>query len=491
MTNNQPNPHPSIRVLHEDLKNQKITSVELTQQSLQTIEATDSTLNAFLCQCKDSALQAAESHDVAFKRGDDVSPLAGIPIAIKDNINIKGVKTTCASQFLKSFVAPFNATVTSRLNQAGAVVVGKVNLDEFAMGSSTENSSFGVTKNPWDTTKVSGGSSGGSAAAVASGQVIASLGSDTGGSIRQPASFCGVVGFKPTYGRVSRYGLVAFASSLDQIGPFTHTVEDAAYLLNAICGHDPNDATSAPQPVPDFTQALSKEIKGLKIAVPEELIGDAIDADIKQHVITALDLLKANGAMWETVSMPSFSASIPTYYIIAPAEASANLARFDGVRYTSRNQTAENLNDMIIKSRSDGFGEEVKRRIILGTFALSSGYYDAYYLKAQKSRTLIQNDFKRIYQDYDVIMSPTAPTTAFKIGEHHNDPLAMYNADLATIPANMAGVPAMSVPCGFSNGLPIGLQIFGHHFDEATVLRVGDAYQNLTDFHLKKPEHQQ
>ena len=318
--------------------------------------------------------------------------------------------------------------------------------------------------------------------------MVAAIGSDTGGSIRQPASFCGIVGIKPTYGRVSRYGLVAFASSLDQIGPFTRTVEDSAHLLNVICGHDPHDATSSPHQVPDFTAALTKDIKGLKIAVPEELIGNTIDDGVKHKIITALDVFKAHGATWDTVSMPSFEASIPTYYIIAPAEASANLARFDGVRYTTRVKSAKNLTEMYIRSRSEGFGKEVKRRIILGTFALSSGYYDAYYLKAQKARTLIQNDFNRIYSDYDVIMSPTSPTTAFSIGAHNNDPLAMYMADLATIPANMSGVPAMSIPCGLHNKLPVGLQIFAKAFDEETMLRVGDFYQSVTQFHLESPE---
>jgi aspartyl-tRNA(Asn)/glutamyl-tRNA(Gln) amidotransferase subunit A len=477
----------SIYALHHELKNQRVTSVELTQRSLNTIESINPKINAFLSQCKDQALQKAEQADAAFKRGDDCSLLAGIPIAIKDNIHIKGIKTTCASLFLKEFVAPFNATVSTRLDHAGAVIVGKVNLDEFAMGSSTENSAFGPTKNPWDITKVPGGSSGGSAASVASGQVIASIGSDTGGSIRQPASFCGVVGVKPTYGRVSRYGLVAFASSLDQIGPLTQTVADSAALLNVICGHDPHDATSSQQQVPDFTKALTKDIKGLKIAVPSELLGDTIDDGVKEKVIAALDLFKSHGATWNRVSMPSFQAAIPTYYVIAPAEASANLARFDGVRYTTRAES-ENIRDMYIRSRSEGFGEEVKRRIILGTFVLSSGYYDAYYLKAQKARTLVQNDFNRIYSDHDVIMSPTSPTTAFSLGQHCDDPLAMYMADLATIPANMAGVPAMSIPCGFHEKLPVGLQIFAKAFDEETMLRVGDFYQSVTDFHNHRPE---
>jgi aspartyl-tRNA(Asn)/glutamyl-tRNA(Gln) amidotransferase subunit A len=480
----------TISKLQHQLKEGAITPNMLLKQHINTINQTNPKLNSFITQSLDIATESAEFWTEKIKKGDDTPPLAGIPIAIKDNIHINGIKTTCASQFLRDFIAPFDATVTTQLKSAGAVLVGKLNLDEFAMGSSTETSHFGVTPNPWDLSRVSGGSSGGSAAAVASGQVVASLGSDTGGSIRQPASFCGVVGLKPTYGRVSRYGLVAFASSLDQIGPITRTVEDAAHILQFISGHDPHDATSSQCPVPDYLSTLTKDITGIKIAVPSELMGDEINDDVKHAILTALDQLKTQGATWEMVSMPSLSSSIATYYIIAPSEASSNLSRFDGVRYTTRSANAKDLNDMMIQSRSEGFGAEVKRRIILGTFALSSGYYDAYYVKAHHYRTRIQSEFNRLYHDYDVIISPTSPTTAFEIGAFHNNPTAMYLSDLATIAANMAGIPAISVPCGVDgNGLPIGLQIMGKSFDESTILRVADTYQSITDFHLKTPEH--
>jgi len=403
-------------------------------------------------------------------------------MAIKDNIHIAGFPTTCASQILKGFVAPFDATVTTRLRDHHVVMMGKTNMDEFAMGSSTENSSFHTSLNPWDTSRVPGGSSGGSAAAVAAGQAILSLGSDTGGSIRQPAAFCGVVGLKPTYGRVSRYGLVAFASSLDQIGPFSRTVEDSALVLEAISGHDPKDATSASVAVPSFFSNLNADVKGLRIGVPSELFGSEIEPGVKQRVVEALDQLKAQGATWEEFSMPSLKAAVSIYYIIAPAEASANLARFDGVSYGHRDMDADHLRDMYRQSRGQGFGSEVKRRIIIGTYVLSSGYYDAYYTKAQKLRALIVQEFAQAFQRYDVVVTPTSPSTAFKLGDHASNPLAMYLADIATIPVNMAGLPAISVPCGLDDGMPVGLQIVGPAFGEQRILDVAYAYQKMSDF---------
>ncbi|MED4880908.1 Asp-tRNA(Asn)/Glu-tRNA(Gln) amidotransferase subunit GatA, partial [Geobacillus stearothermophilus] len=392
-----------------------------------------------------------------------------------------------ASKILYNFDPIYDATVMERLNAAGAITLGKLNMDEFAMGSSTENSGFQLTRNPWDLERVPGGSSGGSAAAVAAGEVPFALGSDTGGSIRQPAAFCGVVGLKPTYGRVSRFGLVAFASSLDQIGPITRTVEDNAYLLQAIAGVDPMDSTSANVPVPNYVEALTGDIKGLKIAVPNEYLGEGVDEGVRQSVLAALAVLEKLGATWEEVSLPHSKYALATYYLLASSEASANLARFDGVRYGYRTDNAKNLIDMYKLTRSEGFGAEVKRRIMLGTFALSSGYYDAYYKKAQKVRTLIKRDFENVFERYDVIIGPTTPTPAFKIGEKTSDPLTMYANDILTIPVNLAGVPAISVPCGFVDGLPVGLQIIGKHFDESTVYRVAHAFEQATDYHKQKP----
>ncbi len=477
----------TIVQLHHELKNQIITCTELIENTYQKIEETEPKLKAFLSLCKDEALSKASSLDERFKKGDSLPFLAGIPIAIKDNLAMKGQPLTCASKMLEHFISPYNATVIEKLNQHLMIPVGKTNLDEFAMGSSTENSAYGPSRNPYDTNRTPGGSSGGSAATVGGLQVPVSLGSDTGGSIRQPASFCNIVGLKPTYGRVSRYGLVAFASSLDQIGPFTHTVEDMAHILTAICGHDVHDATSAQVMVPDFSKALKKDIKGLKIAVPKQLMTEAFDPAIRDSVSAALDVLVAQGAHFEEVDMPSLTTSIPTYYIIAPAEASSNLARYDGVRYTIREE-GKNLKDMMIKTRSKGFGKEVKRRIMLGTFALSSGYYDAYYIKAQKARAFIQQEFNHIFKTFDIVMTPTTPDLPFKFGEKSEDPMAMYLADLATIPANMAGLPAISVPGGFSKGLPIGIQMIGKAFDEETLLNVADCYQSLTAWHLESPE---
>jgi len=454
-----------------------ITSVELVREVLSAITAQEPSIQAFLETYAESALADAAQVDLDRESGKLLSPLAGIPIAIKDNLCCAGRKTTCASNILQNYVAPYDATVIERLKQAGMILIGRTNMDEFAMGSSTENSAIQITKNPCDPTRVPGGSSGGSAAAVAANETILALGSDTGGSIRQPAAFCGVVGMKPTYGRVSRYGLVAFASSLDQIGPLTRDVRDTALLLNTICGKDEKDSTSVDVPVPDFTSALGKPVNGLKIGVPDELMGAGISEGVKSNILKALAKLESLGAHVETVSLPSLEHAIAAYYIIAPAEASANLARYDGVKYGFRSTAASDLREMYFQTRSEGFGMEVKRRILIGTYVLSAGYYDAYYLKAQKVRTLILRDFQNAFTKYDVLISPTTPTTAFKIGEKANDPLQMYLSDIATIPVNLAGLPAISIPCGTSDGLPVGLQMIGKPFDEETLLTAAYAYE--------------
>jgi aspartyl-tRNA(Asn)/glutamyl-tRNA(Gln) amidotransferase subunit A len=472
--------------LGKKLKNRQLKCRDLLDGVYGRIQEAEPTVNAYISLMKDSAYEKADIVDRKLDAGDSLGPLAGIPIAIKDNICTKGVQTTCASKMLKNFVSPYDATVVERLSAHDLIAIGKTNLDEFAMGSSTENSAFFTTSNPWDTTRVPGGSSGGSAAAVASGEAVLSLGSDTGGSIRQPASFCGITGMKPSYGRVSRYGLVAFASSLDQIGPFARTVEDVAHLLNVICGVDAKDSTSSDVPVTDFTVGMDRDVRGLRIGVPREIMGDKVSDDVRQAVESALDVYRSLGATVEMIDFDMFEYAVSTYYIIAPAEASANLSRFDGVRYGYRTPDAPNLKEMYTRSRGEGFGAEVQRRILLGTYVLSSGYYDAYYLRAQKVRTLIKNSFNQFFGQYDVIMTPTAPTSAFKKGDHSADPLAMYLADIATIPANMAGLPGMSIPCGFSaDHLPIGLQILGNAFDDATVLRAGHAFQRATDFHTQ------
>jgi aspartyl-tRNA(Asn)/glutamyl-tRNA(Gln) amidotransferase subunit A len=409
-------------------------------------------------------------------------------LALKDLICAQGERTTCASRILENFVAPYDATVTERLKAAGAVIVGKTNMDEFAMGSSNENSYFRPTKNPWDIARVPGGSSGGSAAAVSAQECLGALGSDTGGSIRQPASFCGVTGLKPTYGRVSRFGLVAFASSLDQIGPMTQTAADSALLLNVIGGHDPRDSTSADVPLPDFMQALDRDVHGMKMGVPKEYFTSGIDPEVEKSVQTAIAKLESLGMEKVEVSLPHTEYAVACYYILACAEASANLSRYDGVKYGYRSEHADNLMDMYTNTREEGFGEEVKRRILLGTFVLSSGYYDAYYLKGQKARTLIKQDFEEAYKKCDVMAGPIAPVPAFKLGEKLDDPLQMYLSDIFTISANLAGIPAMSVPCGLSkDNLPIGLQLMGNHFDEATLLNVAHQYQHTTDHHMKHP----
>ena len=477
-----------ISELHRLLHKKEISVSDLVDESFRRIGEVEEKVQAFLTLNEENArAKAKELDDKLAKEENDFGTLFGMPIGIKDNIVTKGLRTTCASKILYNFDPIYDATVMERLHEAGAITIGKLNMDEFAMGSSTENSGFQLTRNPWDLERVPGGSSGGSAAAVAAGEVPFALGSDTGGSIRQPAAFCGVVGLKPTYGRVSRFGLVAFASSLDQIGPITRTVEDNAYLLQVIAGLDPMDSTSANVEVPNYVEALTGDIKGLKIAVPKEYLGEGVSEEVRQSVLDALKVLEKLGATWEEVSLPHSKYALATYYLLASSEASANLARFDGVRYGYRTDNAKNLIDMYKQTRSEGFGNEVKRRIMLGTFALSSGYYDAYYKKAQKVRTLIKQDFEKVFEKYDVIIGPTTPTPAFKIGEKTHDPLTMYANDILTILVNLAGVPGISVPCGFVNGLPVGLQIIGKHFDESTIYRVAHAFEQATDYHKQKP----
>ncbi len=478
----------SIKEIEEKLHNKEIKVQDLVDESYNRIAEVDDQVKAFLTLNEEEARRQAKELDEREASTEEV--LFGLPAGIKDNIVTKGLRTTCGSQFLDNFHDPlYDATVMQKLQKAKVLTIGKLNMDEFAMGSSNENSSYYATRNPWNINHVPGGSSGGSAAAVASGQVLFALGSDTGGSIRQPASFCGVVGLKPTYGRVSRFGLVAFASSLDQIGPLTRTVEDNARVLEVIAGHDPMDSTSANVEVPKYTEALTGDVKGMKIAVPKEYLGEGVSEEVRESILAALKKYEELGAEWEEVSLPHSKYAVGTYYLLASSEASANLARFDGVRYGVRSKDATNMIDMFKLSRSQGFGEEVKRRIMLGTFALSSGYYDAYYKKAQKVRTLIKQDFDKVLEKYDVIVGPTSPTPAFKVGEKVDDPLTMYASDILTIPVNLAGVPGISIPCGFSNdGLPIGLQIIGKHFDESTVYRAAHAFEQATDYHKRKPE---
>ncbi|HEX9441732.1 MAG TPA: Asp-tRNA(Asn)/Glu-tRNA(Gln) amidotransferase subunit GatA [Roseiflexaceae bacterium] len=483
------------------LDNGEITSVELTQAYLDRIVAVDNQVRAFLAIDDESALEQARAADEGRKgtisraptyraptkdEGRSASSLHGIPLAIKDVISTEGLTTTCGSRMLEEYVPPYDATVIARLKQAGAVLLGKTNCDEFAMGSSTENSAYFPTRNPWDLARVPGGSSGGSAAAVAASEAPGALGTDTGGSIRQPASLCGVTGFKPTYGRVSRYGLVAFASSLDQIGPFARTARDCAILLGAIAGADPNDSTCAPQPVPDYMAALTGDVRGLRVGVPREYFVEGLEPGVEAAIRAAIDVLREGGAEIVEVSLPHTKYAIPVYYIIAPAEASANLARYDGVRYGLRIPD-ETYWDELEKTRGAGFGGEVRRRIMLGTYALSSGYYDAYYKRAQQVRTLMRRDFQQAFEQVDILAAPTSPTVAFQIGEKADDPLAMYLADVCTLPISLAGVPGLTIPCGFSDGLPVGLQLVGRPFDEATLLRVGDAYQRVTDWHVRRP----
>jgi aspartyl-tRNA(Asn)/glutamyl-tRNA(Gln) amidotransferase subunit A len=479
----------SIRELHQQLTQKKRSAVEIAQEALARIQKLEPKLHSFITVTAEQALERAKQVDAKIAAGDDIGLLAGIPIAVKDNMSTQGIPTTCASHILENFTPPYESTVTQKLADAGAVMVGKTNLDEFAMGGSTETSAFHLTANPWDLERVPGGSSGGSAAAVAGGECVVSIGSDTGGSIRQPASFCGIVGLKPTYGLVSRYGLVAFASSLDQIGPFARTVEDAAVLLEAIAGYDPKDSTSLNVEIPNYTRYLTPDLKGKKVGVIQETFGEGLDPSVEEAVRKAIAQLKDLGAEIQEISCPRFRYGIAAYYIIAPSEASANLARYDGVKYGMRVKDAENLIDMYTRTRAQGFGTEVKRRIMIGTYALSAGYYDAYYLKAQKVRTLIKQDFEAAFSKVDVLVCPTAPTTAFKAGDKTADPLSMYLVDLMTIPVNLAGLPGMSIPCGFdSQGMPIGLQIIGNVLREDQVLQVGHAYEQATEWHKRSPK---
>lgn len=457
----------------------QITAFGLVEQFYGKIKAEDSNIHAYLTLSEDRAFAQASRIDDLVRKGAALPPLAGVPLGIKDVMVTKGVRTTAGSKILDNFIPPYDCTAVARLEAAGAIVLGKMNCDEFAMGSSNENSAYGPVHNPRDKSRVPGGSSGGSAAAVAAGTAVATLGSDTGGSIRQPASFCGVVGLMPTYGRVSRYGLIAFASSLDHIGPLTKTVKDAAILLRVIAGRDPLDSTSAAVPVPDYEAELAKPVDGLKIGVPKEYFAEGLDAEVRAAVEAGIAKLRTAGCEIVPISLPHTAYAIPTYYVIATAEASANLARYDGVRYGYRAKGGRTLSEMYRKSRDEGFGAEVKRRIMLGTYALSSGYYDAYYLKAQRVRTLLTRDFEQAFQKVDTIVTPTAPTPAFKLGEKSDDPLSMYLADIYTVTADLAGIPGISVPCGQTqSGLPIGLQILGRHFDEGTVLRVAASIES-------------
>jgi len=471
------------------IKEKKVTAYEVIQDIYNQIDKVDNLIRTFLVLNREDAFKQAKEIDSRVKNGEKLPPLAGIAIAIKDIIATQGIETTCGSKILKGFYPPYNATVINRLKKAGAIIVGKTNMDEFAMGSSTENSAFGPTHNPWDLERVPGGSSGGSAAAVAADETFIALGTDTGGSVRQPASLCGMVGLKPTYGRVSRYGLVAYASSLDQIGPITKDVIDCALTMKVISGHDNKDSTSANLEVPDYIKSCQEGIKDLKIGVPQEYFIEGIDLEVKNSIDKALKLFEKLGAKIEEVSLPHTEYSLPTYYLIATAEASSNLARYDGVQYGYRVEDYENLSSMYNRTRSEGFGSEVKRRIMLGTYALSSGYYDAYYLKAQKVRTLIKEDFDKAFTKYDILITPTSPTPAFKLKEKIADPLTMYLSDIYTIPINLAGIPAISINCGYSkNNLPIGLQIIGKPFDEETILRAAYNFEQNSEVEKKKPK---
>ena len=469
---------PTIDLVRSSITERKTSASALADEFYTRIRKIDPEIGAFLTLSEERALAQAERIDKMATEGQPLPPLAGVPVAIKDVMVTRNLRTTAGSKILEDFVPPYDCTAVARMEAAGAVILGKLNCDEFAMGSSNENSAYRPVHNPHDTSRVPGGSSGGSAAAVAAGMAVATLGSDTGGSIRQPASFCGVVGLKPTYGRVSRYGLIAFASSLDHIGPFATTVKDAALVLRTIAGRDPMDSTSADLPVPDYVTELERPVRGLKVGVPKEYFGDGLDPEVRETVENAIQKLAEAGCDVVPISLPHTEYAIPTYYIVATAEASSNLARYDGVRYGFRAPKVRTLSEMYRRTRDNGFGMEVKRRIMLGTYVLSAGYYDAYYLKAQKVRTLLTRDFDEAFKKVDVIAAPTSPTPAFKIGEKANDPLAMYLADIYTVTANLAGIPGISVPCGLSHDkLPIGLQLLGRHFDEATLLRVAHAYE--------------
>ncbi len=478
----------TIEEAHRRLKKKEISAVELTRAVLDRIAAVESSVDAYLTVSADTALEQAQAADEKIAGG-RCEPLTGIPLAVKDVICTQGVKTTCGSKILQNFIPPYNATVMEKLQRRGAVIVGKTNMDEFAMGSSTENSGFKNTRNPWNPARVPGGSSGGSAAAVAADMCLGALGSDTGGSIRQPASYCSTVGLKPTYGRVSRFGLVAFASSLDQIGPLSKNVADCAVMLNAIAGYDTADSTSVPQDVPDYTSVLQKGLKGMRVGIPREYSATAgMDPEVTAAVDNAIKVIEDLGAKKIDVSLPHTEYAVAAYYVIAPSEASSNLARYDGVKYGVRDTGQSDLIQMYRRTRSEGFGPEVQRRIIIGTYCLSAGYYDAYYGKASQVRTLITEDFRQAFESCDVLLCPVAPAPAFKIGEKVDDPLTMYLIDIFTLSANLAGIPGMSIPCGFSKkGLPIGLQLLGRHFNEEMLLKVAFNFEQATDFHKKKP----
>jgi aspartyl-tRNA(Asn)/glutamyl-tRNA(Gln) amidotransferase subunit A len=477
----------TIHELQEKIRSRQATATEIIQSVFRRIDAVEKDVHAYLLLTRDAALAEAQRADAAIRKG-DIRPLTGIPIALKDLLCTRGLTTTCASRILHNFVPPYDATVVEKLRDAGAVFTGKTNMDEFAMGSSTETSWFGITRNPWDLERIPGGSSGGSAAAVAADECIAAIGSDTGGSIRQPAALCGVVGMKPTYGRVSRYGLVAFASSLDQIGPFTKDVEDCAILMNVIAGYDPRESTSVPAEVPDYRQCLTHGIDGWRVGIPKEYFIEGIDPEVMAAIRKTIEVVEGLGGKCIEVSLPHTQYCLAVYYIIAPAEASSNLARYDGVKYGFRSPDNRDLLDMYRKSRSAGFGAEVKRRIMLGTYVLSSGYYDAYYKKASQVRALIKQDFDEAFRQCDVILTPTTPTPAFRIGEKTDDPLQMYLSDIFTISTNLAGIPGISVPCGFTQaGLPIGVQFLAGHFEEAKLIRIAAAYEKNANLEKRRP----
>ena len=479
----------TVHELQEKIKNGELTTKEILQAYINRIDEKEKDVQAFVTTLTEEAEKKEEVHK-KIESGEIEGDLAGIPIGIKDNICTKGIKTTCASKMLEDFISPYNATVMEKINDENMILLGKLNMDEFAMGGSTEHSYFKKTRNPWDLNRVPGGSSGGSASAVAAGMVPWALGSDTGGSIRQPASFCGVVGLKPTYGLVSRYGLVAFASSLDQIGPITKDVKDSAILLNIIAGHDKKDTTSVNIEKKDYVKALKNDVKGLKIGVPKEFLAEGTQPEVKKKIEEAIQIYKELGAVVEEISLDVAKYSLATYYIIACAEASSNLGRFDGIRYGYRAKDYKDLNELFVKSRSEGFGDEVKRRIILGTYVLSSGYYDAYYKKAQKVRSLVMNEFNKAFEKYDVLLTPTSPTVAFKIGEKTSNPLEMYLSDICTVSVNIAGLPGISIPCGVdSNNMPIGMQLIGNKFQEETILNAAYTFEQKLKFREKyKPE---
>ncbi len=476
----------TITELAKDLREGKFSSVELTQSYLDRIKK-HSELNCFITVAEDFAIESAKMADIKLANG-DASPLTGIPIAQKDIFCTQGTKTSCGSKMLDNFISPYNATVVEKFNHSGAVMLGKLNMDEFAMGSSNETSFYGAVQNPWDTSTVPGGSSGGSASAVAAHLTAAATGTDTGGSIRQPAAFCGITGLKPSYGRVSRYGMIAFASSLDQAGPMTRSAEDAATLLQTMSGFDPKDSTSMNKPVPDYSMGLNNSLEGLKIGLPKEFFSEGLNDSVARVIETAVDEYRKMGAEIKEVSLPHMKLSIPVYYVIAPAECSANLSRFDGVRFGYRCDEPKDLNDLYIRSRGEAFGDEVKRRILMGTYALSAGYYDAYYIKAQKVRRLISEDFKQAFSEVDVLMGPVSPSTAFGLGEKTGDPIEMYLADIYTIAVNLAGLPAISIPAGFVNEKPVGLQIISNYFTEPHLLNVAHKYQQTTNWHQQTPK---